>query len=171
MNQPRIRDAGDSSALDEAVDILGGGGVVALPTETVYGLAGSCLDPQAIQSIYQLKGRPSNNPLIAHVLDVEQAQGIIAAGGFNALALELAQKFWPGPLTMVLPRAEGVPAPGQWGARFDRGAFATAPGCQRDPAQIWCPLLGTFGQSKWSGEPDECPARCRGFCRGCSVGP
>ncbi len=80
---------------------LAEGGLVAFPTETVYGLGADAADPAAIARLYQAKGRPSFNPLIAHVSDLAAAQRL---GRFSAQAIALAQAFWPGPLTLVLPK-------------------------------------------------------------------
>ncbi len=77
------------------------GGIVAFPTETVYGLGADATDPQAVARIYAAKGRPSFNPLIAHVASLPQAE---AEANFSPLARRLATRFWPGPLTLVLPR-------------------------------------------------------------------
>ena len=77
------------------------GGLVAFPTETVYGLGADAANPAAIARLYQAKGRPSFNPLIAHVGDIQAATRIAR---FNAIATTLAQAFWPGPLTLVLPK-------------------------------------------------------------------
>lgn len=87
-------------ALAEARDILLSGELVAMPTETVYGLAADATNEQAIARIYAAKGRPSFNPLISHMSDLEMAQDYAE---FSDLAVELAQAFWPGPLTLVLP--------------------------------------------------------------------
>ena len=81
------------------------GGLVAFPTETVYGLGADATNPAAIARLYQAKGRPSFNPLIAHVFDLEAARRI---GRFDAPALRLAEAFWPGPLTLVLPKTTGL---------------------------------------------------------------
>ncbi|HBZ96445.1 MAG TPA: threonylcarbamoyl-AMP synthase, partial [Phycisphaerales bacterium] len=94
--------------LSEAVAILHSGGVVGIPTETVYGLGASTTDPDAIRSIYRIKGRPSDNPLIAHVSDTDAARSI--ADGWDERCDRLAEAFWPGPLTLVLGRSDGVPA-------------------------------------------------------------
>lgn len=117
MNLVRIRDGHDSNALSEAVEILRKGGVVAVPTETVYGLAGMTRDLRAIETIYALKNRPSNNPLIAHVLDADSARGLVAPGAWHDLAEHLAERFWPGPLTLVLPRSDSVPEMATGGLR------------------------------------------------------
>lgn len=93
--------------LSEAVACLASGGVVAIPTETVYGLAASTVDPDAIRSIYRIKGRPSDNPLIAHVPDPDTARSI--TNGWDERCDRLAKAFWPGPLTLVLDRSADVP--------------------------------------------------------------
>ena len=95
---PRI--AGEE-ALDEAVAILRGGGLVAVPTETVYGLAARADSDEAVAAIYRAKGRPSFNPLIVHVPDFEAAKELAET---DERAEALAEKLWPGPLTLVLPR-------------------------------------------------------------------
>ncbi|MBO6725927.1 MAG: threonylcarbamoyl-AMP synthase [Rhizobiaceae bacterium] len=93
-------------ALNEAAALLGAGGVVAIPTETVYGLAADALNGEAVAKIFETKGRPRFNPLIAHVANIGMAADLVA---LNDKALALAEKFWPGPLTMVLPMADGSP--------------------------------------------------------------
>ena len=90
----------DEKSLAEAVDILRAGGLVALPTETVYGLAANAQSDDAVASIYAAKGRPDFNPLIVHTANLGIARTIAE---FPPLALKLAEKFWPGPLTLVLP--------------------------------------------------------------------
>ena len=93
--------------LQQAADILARGGLVAFPTETVYGLGANGLDEEAVRSIYQAKGRPSDNPLILHICDTEMLPQL--AREIPKAALKLALEFWPGPLTMVLPKTEQVP--------------------------------------------------------------
>jgi L-threonylcarbamoyladenylate synthase len=95
-------------AIDEAADVLRHGGVVAFPTETVYGLGASTFDETALERVYALKGRPFDNPLIAHVLDAGGAAALAASWGVREQGL--AERFWPGPLTLVVRKAEGVPA-------------------------------------------------------------
>ena len=89
----------------EAVAALRGGGLVILPTETVYGLAADASNPRAVAGVYEAKGRPSFNPLIAHVPDLDAARRI---AGFDARAERLARAFWPGPMTLVLPVADAA---------------------------------------------------------------
>jgi len=92
----------DAAAIAEAARILGAGGLVAFPTETVYGLGADATNGRAVARLYEAKGRPAFNPLIAHVVDLRAAQ---ALAHFNAKAARLAKAFWPGPLTLVLPKA------------------------------------------------------------------
>jgi L-threonylcarbamoyladenylate synthase len=99
---------GDQPAIDEAVRRLRAGVLVVIPTETVYGLAGRTADAGAIDQIFALKGRPLNNPLIAHVLDATGALSVAAQWPDAAKALAAA--FWPGPLTMIVKRHPDVPA-------------------------------------------------------------
>lgn len=97
----RIR-AADAAAIENAAAVLRAGGLAAFPTETVYGLGARADDPRAVAALYAAKGRPSFNPLIAHVRELEVAEQL---GAFNATARKLAEKFWPGPLTLVLKSA------------------------------------------------------------------
>ncbi|BCP52559.1 threonylcarbamoyl-AMP synthase [Kaistia sp. 32K] len=96
-----IRPADDAGALSEAVAALEAGQLVAMPTETVYGLAADATNGEAVARIYAAKGRPSFNPLIAHVADLEAAERLVV---FDPVSRRLAEAFWPGPLTLVLPK-------------------------------------------------------------------
>jgi L-threonylcarbamoyladenylate synthase len=98
-----LRRAADTAAIVEAARLLGEGGLVAFPTETVYGLGADATNAAAIARLYAAKGRPSFNPLIAHLADAEAA---LREGVFSAAAKKLAERFWPGPLTLVVPVAE-----------------------------------------------------------------
>lgn len=88
-------------------EILRRGGLVAFPTETVYGLGGNALDPAASMKIYAAKGRPSDNPLIVHIADMDRLSEIVTE--IPQKARLLAERYWPGPLTMILPKADIVP--------------------------------------------------------------
>ena len=90
----------------EAARLLRDGELVAFPTETVYGLGGDATNERAVAAIFEAKGRPQFNPLISHVLDAASAKAFVK---WNDHAEKLAARFWPGPLTLVLPRAEGSP--------------------------------------------------------------
>lgn len=94
-----------SKGISRAAQILAAGGLVAFPTETVYGLGGDARNDRAVAGIYAAKGRPSFNPLIVHVADLAIAQRFAR---FDDRALALAARFWPGPLTLVLPLIEGA---------------------------------------------------------------
>lgn len=93
--------------LEEASHILKNGGVVAFPTETVYGLGADGLNPEASKKIYTAKGRPSDNPLILHIADLKALE--ILTRNCPDVALRLAEAFWPGPLTMIFEKSEIVP--------------------------------------------------------------
>ncbi len=92
-------------AMASALALLEAGGIVAIPTETVYGLAGDATNGEAVARIFEAKGRPRFNPLIAHVSGLVMASEIAV---FDTLSEKLAEAFWPGPLTLVLPLAEGA---------------------------------------------------------------
>ncbi|MGH6670413.1 MAG: L-threonylcarbamoyladenylate synthase [Xanthobacteraceae bacterium] len=98
--------AAAQAAAQEAARCLATGGLVAFPTETVYGLGADATDGRAVARLYAAKGRPAFNPLIAHVADAAAAR---ALARFNADAARLAETFWPGPLTLVVPKAPGCP--------------------------------------------------------------
>ena len=90
-----------------AAELLRAGEVVALPTETVYGLAANALDENAVAKIFQIKGRPANNPIIVHVAGNEMAK--LCVKNWPEIAVKLSKAFWPGPLTLVLSRAGKIP--------------------------------------------------------------
>jgi L-threonylcarbamoyladenylate synthase len=96
----------DRDAIAAAARVLADGGLVAFPTETVYGLGADATNGEAIARLYAAKGRPRFNPLIAHVTDAEAA---LSVARFSDDARRLAEAFWPGPLTLVLPKADGCP--------------------------------------------------------------
>lgn len=97
----------DMEVLREAGDIIKAGGLVAFPTETVYGLGGDALNPASSRKIYEAKGRPSDNPLIVHIADMESLDAIVQE--IPEEARRLAEAFWPGPLTMILHKSGLVP--------------------------------------------------------------
>lgn len=97
----------DARLIEEAGEILKAGGLVAFPTETVYGLGGDALNPRSSGRIYQAKGRPSDNPLIVHIADMAALDRI--ARGIPDDARRLADRFWPGPLTMIFQKSDLVP--------------------------------------------------------------
>lgn len=97
----------NSKIIKTAVDIIAKGGLVAFPTETVYGLGGDAFDPEAAGKIYAAKGRPSDNPLIVHISEIEDMYKL--SDNVTDLAIRLAEKFWPGPLTLILKKNDRVP--------------------------------------------------------------
>ncbi|XBQ15305.1 MAG: L-threonylcarbamoyladenylate synthase [Oceanicaulis sp.] len=101
-----IRPANDPAALDEAAAILRAGGCVAVPTETVYGLACDASNAEAVAGVYEAKGRPRFNPLIAHVRDLAHAERLV---DLPETGRRLAEAFWPGPLTIVAPKRPDAP--------------------------------------------------------------
>ncbi|HKB01622.1 MAG TPA: L-threonylcarbamoyladenylate synthase, partial [Gemmataceae bacterium] len=97
----------DPDTIRVAAAVIRGGGLVAFPTETVYGLGANALDPAAVRSVFEAKGRPAGNPLIIHVADERMCGRVVASWPESARLL--AARFWPGPLTLVLPKVAGVP--------------------------------------------------------------
>lgn len=135
----------DDACIHEAVAILKAGGVVAIPTETVYGLAADATNSEAVAKIFSLKGRPTNHPLIVHIappldMDSDDAWIEILLPWVREIPMEciwLAKAFWPGPLTMVLPKAKGVLD------AVTGGQLTVAIRCPKHPAAI--ALLREFG--------------------------
>ncbi len=121
--------------LARAADLLRSGGLVAVPTETVYGLAADACNGRAVAAIYEAKGRPSFNPLIAHVADMAMAEEIAV---FNPLSRTLAESFWPGPLTLVLPLKKGAPV----SSLVTAGLVSIGVRCPKGPAGELIRLLG-----------------------------
>lgn len=101
------RDHPDMSAFEKAGRILKEGGLVAFPTETVYGLGADALDEEASRKIYEAKGRPSDNPLIVHIARMEDLEKIVKK--VPEEAVKLAQRYWPGPMTLIMEKSECVP--------------------------------------------------------------
>lgn len=98
----------DGAGIRRAADIIRGGGLVAWPTETVYGLGANALDAAAVARIFEAKGRPRFDPLITHLPDTAAVEAL--AGSLDPVAESLAARFWPGPLTLLVPRPDQVPA-------------------------------------------------------------
>ena len=97
----------EASAIEEAAEVLRNGGLVAFPTETVYGLGADATNPETIKKVFEVKGRPPDNPLIVHISDPAQLQFL--AKGIPPKGKLLAETFWPGPLTIVVKRSDRVP--------------------------------------------------------------
>ena len=105
MDTKIINDINDTTLIEAAQTIISGG-LVAFPTETVYGLGGNALDPTAARKIYEAKGRPSNNPLIIHLAEPGDAEKYCLT---NEIYYKLAERFMPGPLTVILPKKDNIP--------------------------------------------------------------
>lgn len=103
----KIEDAQNLAVVQEAAGIWKAGGLVAFPTETVYGLGANALNPQAAEKIYAAKGRPSDNPLILHIANISQVEPLVESVGEKGKWL--MEAFWPGPLTLIFPKSESVP--------------------------------------------------------------
>ncbi len=106
METLRLKD--DDKGIKIAAEIIKRGGVVAIPTETVYGLAASAYDEKAVNKIFIAKGRPQDNPLIVHTCNLDMTRQIVE--DFSCDAEKLAEKFWPGPLTIILKRDSKIPS-------------------------------------------------------------
>lgn len=136
-NVPTLKLAPDADGIARAAQLLAQGGLVAFPTETVYGLGADARNGTAVARIFEAKGRPSFNPLIVHVPDLQAAQTLAA---FDAMALEVAHAFWPGPLTLVLPLAHNHGLSPLVSAGLDTVAL-------RVPANgVACDVLRAFGR-------------------------
>ncbi|MBV6658138.1 MAG: threonylcarbamoyl-AMP synthase [Devosiaceae bacterium] len=148
LSDTRILTADDKGHwIAEAESVIDRGGVVAMATETVYGLAGDARSNEAVAAIYAAKGRPSRNPLIVHVADLGAARRL---GAFNTQALALAEEHWPGPLTLVVPLnpdaelAKAVTAGGDSIAlRSPRGAIGAF--CQKTRRPVAAPSANLSG--------------------------
>lgn len=102
-----ITEKDGEAGLDEAAGLLRAGELVAIPTETVYGLAANALDGAAVKNIFAAKGRPQDNPLIVHIAETEEIIPLVK--NFDERARALAKAYWPGPLTMILPKSDIIP--------------------------------------------------------------
>jgi len=105
-NNTELLDSSKSS-IERCAKLLAEGEIVAIPTETVYGLAGDALNPNAIKKIFNAKGRPQDNPLIVHISDMKMLDELVSQ--IPPIALKIAENFWPGPLTMVFPKKDIIP--------------------------------------------------------------
>ena len=97
----------DDGIIERASSLIRSGEIVAFPTETVYGLGANALDPLAISKIYQIKGRPSDNPLIVHIGDLNMLSGLVST--ISPREMRMIKKFWPGPITLIFKKSKSVP--------------------------------------------------------------
>ena len=128
--------------------ILRRGGLVAIPTETVYGLAANALDGDAVKKIYRAKGRPSDNPLIVHISDPAQLPPLVQE--VPESAKKLAAAFWPGPLTIILPKSDRIPR------ETSGGLDTVAVRCPSHPPRPG--RSSTRQRCLWRPLPPTCPA-------------
>lgn len=135
--------------IERAGEILRAGGLVAIPTETVYGLAGNALDPRAVRRIYEAKGRPSDNPLIVHICDISQLAPLVRE--VPESAKKLAEAFWPGPLTMILKKSELIPPETSGGLDTVAVRFPSHPAARAVIAAAGVPLAAP--SANLSGKP------------------
>ncbi len=137
--------------IDEAARLLKDGQLVAIPTETVYGLAANALDGQAVASIFAAKQRPMDNPLIVHIADEKDWADLVTAIPDNAR--RLADAYWPGPLTMILPAADCVPAEVRGGLTTVAVRFPSHPVAQAVILHAGCPLAAPSANRSGSPSP------------------
>ena len=116
-----------AAEIERAAGYLKKGEIAAIPTETVYGLAANAFDENAVKKIFAAKGRPQDNPLIVHIAEKEELYSL--ARVVPPKALELADRYWPGPFTMILPKKDCVPM------LFPQGLTRWRYGCPRTPRQ------------------------------------
>lgn len=105
--QTKLIKSDDKEGILEAAEFLRNGELVAVPTETVYGLAANALNPEAVANIFKAKGRPQDNPLIVHIAHLDEIDPLVK--NFDDRAKKLAEAFWPGPLTIILPKSDKIP--------------------------------------------------------------
>ena len=145
----------DAQICEQAAHIIQSGGLVAFPTETVYGLGGNGLDPSAARKIYEAKGRPSDNPLILHVADLSQIPPLVRE--FPEKARRLAEALWPGPLTVILPKSGLVPPEVTGGLETVAIRFPSHPGAQAFIRAAGCPIAAP--SANLSGRPSPTNAQ------------
>ncbi len=137
--------------IEEAARLLREGALVAIPTETVYGLAADALNPQAVASIFAAKGRPMDNPLIVHIADIRDWAPLVQSIPENAR--RLAETYWPGPLTMILPAAPCIPAEVRGGLTTVAVRFPADPVAQAVILHAGCPLAAPSANRSGAPSP------------------
>ncbi|MEI2698226.1 MAG: Sua5/YciO/YrdC/YwlC family protein [Microthrixaceae bacterium] len=150
-------------AVERAAQILRRGGLVAFPTETVYGLGAVASLPQAVRAVFTAKGRPATDPLIVHGTSIEQLDAVV--DGWGTAALALAERFWPGPLTLVVPPRRRRRRGGGSGWTHGRGEGARPPGGTRAAASHRCSGGSSVGQPLRQDKPHIGRTRGRGAGR------
>ena len=141
----------NTAGIGVAADLLASGELVAIPTETVYGLAADALNSEAVSSIYVAKGRPSDNPLIVHIADFKDWEPLVTHIPDNAK--QLAEAYWPGPLTIILPASDKVPSVVTGGLTTVAVRFPAHPIAQAVILQSGCPLAAPSANRSGSPSP------------------
>jgi len=141
----------DTAGVTEAGALLRQGELVAIPTETVYGLAADALNPTAVRAIFAAKGRPVDNPLIVHIARMEDWSPLVTE--IPEQALRLADAFWPGPLTLILPASDRVPAEVRGGLSTVAVRFPSHPVAQAAILHAGCPLAAPSANRSGSPSP------------------
>lgn len=140
-----------TEGINEAARLLRDGRLVAIPTETVYGLAADALNPTAVASIFEAKGRPMDNPLIVHIADIDDWAALVKEIPDNAR--RLAQAYWPGPLTIILPAADCIPDEVRAGLSTVAVRFPSDPIAQAIILHSGCPLAAPSANRSGSPSP------------------
>ena len=139
----------------KAAALLAAGEIVAIPTETVYGLAADARDPEAVAEIFRAKGRPQDNPLIVHIASMEQLEPLVRR--IPPMAYQLAERFWPGPLTMVMEKSDLIPAVTSAGLDTVGIRMPSHPMAREIIRLSGCPLAAPSANT--SGKPSPTTAR------------
>lgn len=147
----------DETQTDTAARILKNGGVVGIPTETVYGLAANALDGGAVAKIFRAKGRPMDNPLIVHIADFADIERFDLVKEIPEAARKLAKAFWPGPLTMIMKRTDVIPVEVSAGLDTVAIRFPSHPTAQKIIKEAGVPLAAP--SANLSGSPSPTTAR------------
>lgn len=145
------------SDIKTAAAILRDGGLVAMPTETVYGLAANALDGNAVRRIFEAKGRPMDNPLIVHIADVSDIERLSLTADFPEKAQKLAQAFWPGPLTIIMKKGASIPDEVSAGLSTVAIRLPSHPDARRLIAESRLPLAAPSANT--SGKPSPTTAQ------------
>lgn len=141
----------NEAGIARAAELLRQGGLVAIPTETVYGLAANALDGKAVARIFEAKGRPQDNPLIVHIAALEQWDGLVSE--IPPAARTLAERFWPGPLTIILPKSEQIPEEVSAGLPTVAVRFPSHPVARQVIRQAGVPLAAPSANLSGSPSP------------------
>lgn len=155
MQTKLLRPSEDPTAIEQAGALLRAGEVVGIPTETVYGLAADALNPQAVARIFEAKGRPQDNPLIVHIAEIETVHEIAAE--FPPEAQALAEAYWPGPMTIILPKLDRIPTVTSGGLNTVGIRFPSHPMAQAIIRAAGTPLAAPSANT--SGRPSTTTAQ------------